>query len=219
MVMKVFHSRYQPHKNFLNEGLSLIEVVLSVFIVSLVGIGIASVSQNIVAFNRYFNYSFTTGDQAQRLLRPMGQEIRSASVSNNGSYPLEVTQANEFVFYSDIDNDGLAERVRYYLSGTTLLKDIVKPTGSPLVYILSNKTTVTMATGVQNIANGNIPIFNYYDSTYTGSTTGEVLPASGNISLVRLVRITLLIDADPQLPPPAQRVTTLVSVRNLKQQL
>ncbi len=198
-------------------GFTVLELLIVLFIVSVVGIGISTLARNIFSFNRYFNNSLSVADSAQRLLRPMGQEIRAAATSSTGSYPIDSFAANDFTFYSDIDSDGLQEKVRYYLSGTSLMKDVTKPTGSPLAYNSANTITTTLITSVQNTAH-NTPVFNYYDSTYTGGAGGEVVPGTGSITAIRLVRITLYIDVDPNTAPASPIVTTLVSVRNLKQQ-
>jgi hypothetical protein len=217
--MAVSHSRLFLHKRLYRSGVTLLELVVVTFIIGVVGVGIATLSKDVFSFNRYFNNAFSSGDKAQRLLRPMAEEIRSAGQSNIGAYAIQTATANNFIFYSDINNDTLIDRVRYYLSGTSLIKEVTAPTGNPLVFNDANKVTTTLITNVQNTSQGAVPVFNYYDSSYTGGTTGEVSSTSGLVTDIRLVRVTLYIDADLNMPPPPTIVTTLISVRNLKQQL
>ncbi len=216
--MVVFHFLSFRHRRG-SSGVTLMELLIAIFIIGTVGVGIAKLSGDVFSFNRYFDSAFGTADRAQRLLRPMAQEIRSAGQPNSGAYPIDTANTNDFIFYSDINNDTLVDRVRYYLSGTSLIKEVTPPTGNPLTYNDTNKVTTTLMTNVRNTALGNVPIFNYYDSSHTGGSTGEVTAGTGDITTIRLIRVTIHIDADLHMSPPPTVVTTLIAVRNLKQQL
>lgn len=197
--------------------MSIIEILVVIAIVGVLSVIIGKFQADIFSFNRYFNNSLSVADKAQKLLRPMTQEIRSASPSSVGAYPIDGAGAYDFSFYSDIDSDGYKDLVRYYISGTNLMKDVTKPTGSPLSYSPGQKTTTTFMTGVQNQANG-IPMFTYYDSTYTGGATGIVNPSSSTIASIRMIGITIRIDESTAQPPGPIDVTSMVAIRNLKQQ-
>ncbi|MBP6857926.1 MAG: prepilin-type N-terminal cleavage/methylation domain-containing protein [Candidatus Pacebacteria bacterium] len=205
----------KQYKSHLNHGFSLMELVVTISIVSILGIVISKFQRDVFSFNRYFSNSLTAGDSAQKLLRPMTAEIRSASPSNSGSYPIESIGDNSFTFYSDIDNDGLKEWIRYSLTGTTLNKETIKPTGTPLIYNVSNKKTQVFMTGVRNIPDG-IPIFTYYDSTYTGGSGGVVSSTNGLLADVRLIGVKIRIDPDVNQSPTTLEVSTQVAIRNLK---
>ncbi len=196
-------------------GYTLMEMLVVVAIVTSLGIIISKFQKDVFSFNRYFSSSLSTGDSAQKLLRPMTAEIRSASPSVNGSYPIDSIGDYSFSFYSDIDNDGLKELVKYSLTGTTLTKEVTKPTGSPLIYNSANKVSTTFMTGVRNITDG-IPVFTYYDSTYTGSSGGVVSPTTGLLSSIRLIGIKMRLDPGPNQPLSTVEVSTQVAIRNLK---
>lgn len=200
-----------------NRGVTLVELVLTVSIATAVLLILGKFQSDVFSFNRIFSGSFSASDQAQKLLRPMTAEVRSASQSANGSYPIGAFAANDLSFYSDIDNNSTKDLVRYYLSGTTVFKEVTPPTGSPGTYSVANKKTTTFMTGVRNVDAG-LPLFQYFSSAHTGGATGEVVPGVGKIEDIRLIRITFRIDADTTKPPAAADVTTLVSIRNLKQQ-
>lgn len=57
-------------------------------------------------------------EEARRGIEIMTKEIREARSGEGGSYPLNLAGDKELIFFSDIDNDGKTERVRYFL-GTT----------------------------------------------------------------------------------------------------
>ena len=165
-------------------GFSLAETIVTVAIVAVIGIGAGKFSGDVFSFNRYFSKSLNVASDARKVLRPMVNEIRSASLSSLGGYPIEVAGTNEFVFFTDTDDNGVKERVRYYLSGTTLKKGITVPTGNPYVYNTANETSYDL---IQYVRNGSTPIFTYYDSNYNGSTSALTSPVS--VTSVRLVLI------------------------------
>ena len=141
----------------------------------------------------------------------MISEIRTASVSSNGAYPIDQATVSSFTFFSDINNDNLREKIRYFLSGSTLQKGVIQPTGNPLVYNPANEKISILASGVTSLA------FGYYDKNYDGTTAALSFPI--NVPVVRLVKITVTIDQDPNRPPGPMTFTTQVSIRNLKDNL
>lgn len=153
-------------------------------------------------------------DEGRKILRPLVGEVRSASQSHDGAYPLAEVSEDTFVFYSDIDNDALIEKVRYFLDGGTLKKGVIEPSGSPLSYDSGNEVISWV---IQDVTNGTTPVFEYFDSNYDGTTEPLVQPVSSGD--VRLVKITIIIDHDPNRPPAAVELTTQMTVRNLKDNL
>ncbi len=198
-----------------NKGLTLIEILVVVAIVGVLSVVIGKFEADVFSYGRYFNNTLSTADSAQKLLRPMTEEIRSSSPSNAGAYPIDAIGAYSFSFYSDIDNDNLKEWVKYSVSGTNLIKEVIKPTGNPLVYNQANKITTTFMTGVRNQSES-ISMFTYYSDTYTGGSGGIVDPTSGALESVRLIGIKIRIDQDTKQPPPVAEVSSQVAIRNLK---
>jgi len=72
--------------------------------------------------------------QAQKGIDLMAKELRELGTAEDGSYPLELANDQEIIFYSDIDQDVYTERVRYWLEGSNLKKGITEPSGDPLTY-------------------------------------------------------------------------------------
>lgn len=197
-----------------NNGLTLIEVLVSIAIMTMVGVVISSFQVDTFRFNRSFTSSLTTVDTAQRLLRPMTAEIRSASPSGLGAFPIATATTTTFAFYSDIDSDGLKELVQYNVSGTTMYKSVTKQTGTtPPRYDPANTVTTSFIEGVQNVTSGS-STFRYFSKEYIGAADGEILPSDNRTDDIRLVRIAieLLSDRSPI------TITSDVSIRNLKQQ-
>src|SRR3990167_1424496 len=65
---------------------------------------------------------------AQRGVDTMVRTIREAAFASDGAYPVISLADNQFAFYADLDADPFIQKVRYYLSGTTVIEGIVNPT-------------------------------------------------------------------------------------------
>jgi prepilin-type N-terminal cleavage/methylation domain-containing protein len=197
-----------------NNGVTLLEVLITMAIFTLVMGAIATFARDLFYYNSIFTGGLTSYDDARKVLQPIASEIRAASSSSLGSYSIEKATNTEFIFFTDIDNNGSKERVRYYLSGNIIKRGVIIPTGSPLQYLPANETNTDIVHGVSN---GVTPIFSYYNSSYNGTTAPLSQPVS--ILDIRLVKIVIIIDSDPNRPPGPVTVTTQVSIRNLKDNL
>ena len=202
------------HNKNRQKGFTLIEIVVTVAVIGIVAVVSSSFNKDSVSLSRIFQTGLNASDEARRILRPMSNEIRSASPSSAGAYPIESATSTSFVFFSDIDSDGLKERVRYYLSGNILKKGVIKPTGTPSAYPSNSEVVTDIVHGIQN---GATPIFEYYDSNYDGTTSPLSQPV--NILAVRLIKITFIIDTDINKPPSSTTIGTQISFRNLKDNL
>ncbi len=210
-----------PHKPMifqnqqkLRSGFSIIEVLVAIFILSLVGAAVVTFQKDVFSLNTIISNSLTAQDEARRTLKMMTAEIRPLSPSSVGAYPIAEADPTSFIFYSDIDNDQLKEQVRYFLDGPILKKGVIKPSGAPLAY---NPANEIISEVIHDVANGATPIFNYYDTNYDGTTPPLAQPV--DIPTVRLIKITIVIDKDSNRAPGPITLTTQVSMRNLKDNL
>jgi prepilin-type N-terminal cleavage/methylation domain-containing protein len=97
-------------------GFTLIETLIAVFIFTL---AMGAATGFIVVFYRTHSYAsqqVTAIEEARRGIETMVKETRAARTGDNGAYPVERADDKQFIFYSDIDNDGQTERIRYFLS-------------------------------------------------------------------------------------------------------
>lgn len=202
------------HNHNLKSGFSFIEIFISIFIITLIGLVFYIFQKDTFSFNRIISESLMAQDDARRVLKIMNVEIRSVSPSNLGAYALLETATSSFTFYSDIDTDSLKERVRYFIDGATLKRGVIKPSGSPFVY---NPADEIISDLIHYITVSATPIFSYYDTNYDGTTDPLTEPI--NISAVRLVKITIVVDKDSLAPPGPLTFTTQISMRNLKDNL
>jgi prepilin-type N-terminal cleavage/methylation domain-containing protein len=197
-----------------NNGFTLVEILVTMAIFSLILGAVGLFARDIFYYDNLFSGGLTSYDDAKKILQPVASEIRSASQSSLGAYSIELANNTNFIFFTDIDNDGKKERIRYFLVDDILKRGVIVPSGSPLEYLSGDEVITDV---VSNLTNGVTPIFTYYDTNYNGSTPPLADPVS--VLDIRLVKITLIIDVDPNRPPAPMTVTTEVSIRNLKDNL
>ncbi len=148
---------------------------------------------------------------ASHAIKIMSSEIRKMSRAEDGSYTIESASGQTLIFYSDVDNDGLTEKIEYSLSGTNLERKIIEPTGDPYEYTSAETVTVT----ARDIRNGTDPIFKYYDESYTGSEASLGDPV--NVTAIKLIEISLDINSDNNYLTQPFHIETKIHPRNLKE--
>jgi prepilin-type N-terminal cleavage/methylation domain-containing protein len=200
----------------MNKGFTIVETLVVVFILALIMLGVTRFMRDIFYNNSIQKGTFSTAQDAEEILRTMVKELRSASTGSDGSYPILAAGTSSLTFFSDITGDGTKERVRYFLSGTTLEKGIEEPSGSPFSYTNATETISYIAYNVRNTASST-NMFDYYDDTYNGTSSPLTQPVS--VASIRLVRFSMILDSDPNRSPNPRTYTTQVSLRNLKDNL
>lgn len=192
-------------------GFTLVELVITMTIVIVVGVLFMRLSRDVTDSTLRFSSSLVTQQSVQATLQVMVPEIRSIAQSNDGAYPISAAATSSFEFYSDIDRDGLFDRVRYFLSGTTFKKGVIEPTGSPLTYATSSEVVRDLVYNVLPTAQ----IFTYYDSAATSSASAS-LPLPIDPLKVKTVKISLYANQGTASKPSIVGVETEATVRNLR---
>lgn len=195
-------------------GFTLAEIVVAVAIALAIFLAVFNFGQGIFYFNYMAQKNLSAQTDAKMVLKSMVKELRSASPSSRGAYPLAVVGTSTLTFFTDLDDDGLKEQVRYFLQGSELERGVIKPSGAPLAY---NPTDEKINTMVHDINNAATPIFDYFDSSYTGESAPLSQPVQA--TQVRLIRITVMIESDPNRSPAPTVVQSQVFLRNLKDNL
>ncbi len=193
------------------QGFTLIETVA---VISMTALIFAAVSWAIVSFYRanafIIQQSFAVNN-ARKGVEKMVKEIREATYSDTGSYPIVSASSSEFIFYSNVDRDNKVERVRYTLNGINLERGEIKSSGDPLVYDPANEK-VSLASGyIRNSAQQ--PVFSYFDSH------GNKVTDLSNISEISLVKIKLVVNIVEGRAPEEFTLYSTAQIRNLKNNL
>ncbi|PIR89443.1 MAG: hypothetical protein COU07_00895 [Candidatus Harrisonbacteria bacterium CG10_big_fil_rev_8_21_14_0_10_40_38] len=195
------------------QGFTLIELLISLSILAVLSGVLITLQRDIFSVNGFLNDSFIAYRDAQSAMTIIAPQVRSAGQSNVGGFALEITEPNSFAFYSNVDSDSYRERVHYFLQGDTLMQSIIKPEGNPLTYSTSTASE-SLRPILKHIAATSTPIFSYFGSDYKGTSTplaDPVVPSD-----VRLVKISLIVDDNPLLPPPPITVSSQINLRNLR---
>jgi prepilin-type N-terminal cleavage/methylation domain-containing protein len=195
-------------------GFTLAEMIVVVAIASAIFLAVFNLGQNIFSFNSESQKNLSAQTGARRILKTMVKELRSASPSSLGAYPIVSAGTSSLVFFSNIDNDSYKEQIKYFLENKELKKSVIKPSGSPLSYNPANAQVISL---ISDINNGSDPIFSYFDSNFTGTSSPLVQPV--NISAIRLIKIEVKIEKDPNKSFGPVIAESQVFLRNLKDNL
>lgn len=201
----------QPEKGF-----TLVEILIALVITGMMGAALLGlqfiISQNqIVAWQSYISV-----DEANVNVTNLVREIRTAKEGDNGAYPFASANNQEIIFYSDYDFDGVTERIRYFLNGTQFSKGVIEPTGQPATYP-SGSEIVKLLSG--NVRNGTDPVFYYYNGDWPADTVNNPLSTPANLSEIKLVRVLLKLNTNPNDTKNDYVLESYSQVRVLKENL
>lgn len=162
------------------KSFTLIETIVIVAIFTLV---LGAVFSSILMLYRSHGYIWEQSqaiEEARRGIELMTKEIREARSGENGSYPIVLAGDKEFVFFSDIDNDGKTERVRYFL-GTINSGSQVQECQTPVkdgscVIIFANFLTGTLISATVKVSvEGDLGASNEYVEIFAdGQKLGDL---------------------------------------------
>lgn len=205
---------YKNKKQTANRGLTLIETLaaLSIFTIAM-GAVFTFIFQGLKAQNTNLQ-QIIAQTNTRYALKKIVTELRGTQYSEEGNYPIGIAENNSLTFYSDIDSDAQTEKIRYFLDGNELKRGETQPEGKPPKYFAASEKITTIT---KNVAMGGAPIFKYYDGNFTGTESPMSLPI--NLGKIRLIHITVIIDANPNQPPEPLQIESEAVLRNLKDNL
>jgi prepilin-type N-terminal cleavage/methylation domain-containing protein len=191
------------------KGFTLIEMLIVIAIVPII---LIAISDSVISFYRANSTSIEEAYQIQSSSRGVNTlvlDLREATYAENGAYPVESIATSSVSFFADTAHDGVVERVRYSLSGTTLSRAVTPP-GSPVTYSAGTATT-SISDSVRNIGDGTA-IFRYFDEN------GNEILDMASVKDVRSVEITLVVDVTPNHAPGEFTLRSSATLRNLRAQ-
>lgn len=195
-----------------NRGVTLMEITVALGIFILIITSVVAVFIYTWKANKIVWEQLSTQNEGRKIVQDFINELRSATYSSIGAYPLENVSTTQIIFYSNIDTDAYAERIRYSLEGTVLKKGVIKPSGVPLAYDSGSEVVTEI---VHDVYNTTTPIFYYYNQNY-GSTSSTPIEQPVSITEVRVVGFTLELEEDPAASPAPFQIESKTEIRNLK---
>ena len=194
--------------------MSLIEMIIAIAIFTM---GMAGFSTLFLQSWKQNSYTLEMGQTAiaiSQSVNKLSRYIREARQADNGSYPVVSANDNDLVFYCDYDKDGVTERIHIYKSGTDIVLGVRDPSGSfPITYASGDATTSVIAQRIVNT--GSQPIFLYYDASYPEDSVNNPIVTPATVPNVRLVKINLYMNIDPNHAPDNVNIQSFAEMRNL----
>lgn len=204
------------HTKTILQGFTLVETIVATFLfIGLVG----AVSGFAIFFFKNFSFSYEEQqsiDLIQGAVTRISRDIREARTGNQGAWPIISPGDNEFIFYSDVTNDGRTDRVRYFLDGNLLKRGVVEPTQVPVDYPLSQEKITVIAS---HIDLGGKPLFTYYNGQYPSNMTNNPLPTQLRLLSTRLVTVYLRSNISGNTTTQAYEASASVQIRSMKDNL
>lgn len=187
------------------KAFTLVEILVTMSIFMIIVFMSSNFLTNSFKNSRFISEQDDAVTNARRALDVSKKEIRGANSSEQGDYALATIEDDNFIFYSDVDNDGEMEKIRYYLVGTDLIKQLTEPGPSKDYTLAPSSQTISHFMNNQEES-----VFTYYDSNYNETSL---------INEVRLIKINLKINVTPTISPNDYYVETDITLRNLKDNL
>ena len=194
----------------------MLEAVVVISIFTTASVVVTSVIIQGLRVNSFANEQNEALNNARRGVEFMIKEIREASTSENGSFPISAADAQELIFYSDLDIDQETERIRYFLDGTDLKKGVIEPVGVPGTYPSGNEVISILS---EYVRNGADPIFYYYNEDWPADQVSNPLTQPVEVDDIKFVKTYLKINIDPTKAPNPAELESSTTIRNLKDNL
>ena len=189
-------------------GLTFIEMLITIGIVATIMVAVVN---SILFFYRANNTALEQSyqiDSARRGTEFLVQDLREATHGDDGSYPVASIGTSSLMFFTDVGDDQIVERVTYTLSGATLYRTVLAPSGTPPSYTTGAATT-TISTYVRNIEEDE-PVFRYYDRD------GVEVTDMTRVGDVRFVSVSLVVNILPTRAPEEFTLRASATLRNLR---
>lgn len=192
----------------LQRGLTLIDVIVWISVFLVVIIALISALTSFYKTNRFAIDQADATASAQRGIDRMVRVIREASYSVQGAYPIITLSATSMTFYADTNNDGYAERVRFFLESEALKQGVIIPQVGSLTPYAGTETISVISSYVRNDVS--TPLFQYYDDS------GVILASYADVDDARFVVASLVVDIDPLRTPTLMTLQSSAAMRNLR---
>jgi type II secretory pathway component PulJ len=191
-------------------GFTFLEIIIAVGLSALVVLAVGKFAGTITNIGVLLNSGLQANQDLTSVFRTITTDMRGMELSAAGGYPIEAASTSSLTFFSDIDQNGTAERVRYFLGTSTLEQGITKAATSSPWYPTSTEVVSVIVPNVL-IASSS---FQYFGVGYSGTSSPLAMPAL--ITDIRVVKLTLASELSTSTAPRPAVFSTTVTIRNLR---
>ena len=193
-------------------GFTIVEMLVTISVFAVASGMICSAIVFFYRTNAYTLQQSSAINSARKGIEIAVEDIREATYSDEGIYPVYGINPTSFYCYSDIDGDDSVERIRFYLTGTastTFIKEVTNSGGDPPSYDGPEATT-TIKIISENVRNNDlaVKIFTYYDNT------GSEITDYNKVLDVSFVEIKLIVNVNPNRAPSDFELRSSTALRN-----
>jgi prepilin-type N-terminal cleavage/methylation domain-containing protein len=209
--MKIYPLRAQEIR-----GMTLIEVLVAIAVMLIAMEGFTFLFLKTWDTNKFVLEEGMASAAASRATNKIVIQLRAVQQADNGDYPIESADDFDLVFYCDVDDDGVVERVHYFLdqANDELKMGVSNPLATnPITYPSSDNTVTVVTSYVVNDASN--PIFYYYNDDYPGDTVNNPLSTPANVGDIQMVQVHLYVNINPVHAPDNINIESFVDLRNL----
>lgn len=189
-------------------GFTFIETIIFVSIFSVALGAIVSSILFVYKGQRYNLQVASATYEARKGIEQTIRDLREASYSDIGSYPIISASSSFINFYSDIDKDSKIEQVKYYLDGDKLKKDETEAVGNPPEYKQENTHSMVVAKNVRNNPLS-VPLFTFFDKS------GNEMTNLSKITDIAFIKMRVIINLDPVHKPDDFEIRSSAALRNI----
>lgn len=166
----------------------------------------------------------------ERISRSLRDASFADGLSADNSSIFVAAADDDVTFYSDVNNDGVTEKIRYFLVGSSLKRSVTPAdcSASPCSYpTTTTPETVELVGYVRNATPGTCgsaytgtgpkATFKYYRvDRGTGALTAVPTPTTAIADLVDIsfVRVEILVDITPDKAPTCSSLNMSIALRN-----
>ncbi|MFA5987416.1 MAG: hypothetical protein WC797_02065 [Candidatus Paceibacterota bacterium] len=172
-------------KETTKKGFTLVEMFIAGAVFSLVLVVLGNFQRGSLSSFSFLGHALSAQREAREVLKLLEYDLRRAIPSAAGGYPIESANQTSLIFFSDADNDGVIERVRYSVEGGVLKRGIVEPSGVPPSYNISTEVIDDL---LAHIKPGRV--FFYYPKG-TMDVSGDGLADHVDVHSIKLLRFSL----------------------------
>ncbi len=209
--MKKYNLKYNQYFS----GMTVIEVLVAIGIFAIGMLAFVALFANAWKNNSFIIEEGRASLIASRSVEQLVKNIRKASQSDSGEYPILSGDDFDLILFFDIDNDNVVERVHYYLDQDEdqLIVGTADPSGVPVTYPSEDEETSILANYIVN--ENDEPLFYYFNEDYPGDLDNNPLTTPIVPNETKLIGIHVLANPDPDNTPEYINIESIVELRNL----